>query len=115
MKRLGCVAALLLVLAACSGKNPLTGSGTVVYRVDGTASRADITFSGSGGSTNQQSNVSLPWTTSIAARDGDFLYVSAQNDGSTGCVHAVIVSGTKTLNEGNGCGAFAIATASATY
>lgn len=109
---LGCA---LLALLSCSGKNPLTGSGTVLYRVTGTATRADLTFASSGGGTSQQSNVALPWTTSIAAHDGDFLYISAQNDGQTGCVHVEILSGSKTLNDAQSCGAFVIATASATF
>lgn len=110
-----CVFGLFIAVAACSGKNPLTGSGTVVYRVTGSAARADLTFATEGGGTSQQANAILPWTTNIAAHDGYFLYLSAQNDGQTGCVHVEILSGNKTLNDAQSCGAFVIATASATY
>lgn len=115
MKRLAIATALLVGLAGCSGKNPLTGSGTVVYKVTGTAGKVDITYSGSGGSTLQQSNVSTPWSTNIAAHSGDFLYVSAQNDGETGCVEVQIVSGSSVLKDGQSCGAFVVATVSTTY
>lgn len=114
MKRLAlCI--LFVACSACSGKNPLTGSGTVIYKIDGSALRADLTYSGEAGSTIQQAGVALPAQRSVPAHSGDFLYISAQNDGSTGCVHVSIISGTKTLNEATSCGAFVIATAQATY
>lgn len=108
-------AVLLLALMACSGKNPLTGSGTVTYRVTGTAPRADLTYELSSGSTSQQSNVTLPWSTNRSAKTGDFLYISAQNAGSTGCVTAEILSGDKVLKSTQSCGAFVIASSSTTY
>ena len=114
--RIGIVVTLAFIaLTACSGKNPLTGSGTVIYRIDGSALRADLTYSGEGGSTIQQSDVTLPAQRGIPAHSGDFLYISAQNTGTSGCVHVSILSGTKTLNEATSCGAFVIATANATY
>jgi hypothetical protein len=108
-------ALLALALIGCSGKNPITGSGTVTYRISGSAIRADLTYSGSGESTIQQTDVLLPAERSIAAHSGDFLYISAQNTGSTGCVHVEIRSGNKTLQDAQSCGAFVIATASATF
>lgn len=109
-----CGLAVLGVLG-CSGKNPITGSGTVVYRVTGSGLHADLTYSVPPDATSQLSNVALPWTANFPAHSGDFLYISAQNTGSAGCVHVEIVSGSKTLNDATSCGAFVIATASATY
>ena len=100
--------------ASCSGKNILTGSGTVTYRVNGTAARADLTYEASSG-TSQQANVTLPWSTNRPAKTGDFLYISAQNAGQTGCVNVEIVSGDKVLKSTQSCGAFVIASASTTY
>lgn len=114
MKRLVPVVVLLSMIG-CSGKNPLTGSGTVTYRVTGSATRASLTYESSSGSTSQQSNVALPWSTNRPAKNGDFLYISAQNAGQTGCVNVAIISGDKTLESSQSCGAFVIATASTTY
>lgn len=109
------LAVVLLTLAACSGKNPLTGSGTITYRVNGSATRASLTYEAATGSTSQQANVALPWSTTRSAKSGDFLYISAQNTGQTGCVNVEIISGDKTLQSSQSCGAFVIATASTTY
>lgn len=107
--------ALIVAAAGCSGKNPITGSGTVIYRVTGTAARADLTYENASGGTSQTANATLPWTYNRPSKTGDFLYISAQNAGSTGCVTVEIVSGNNTLEHSTSCGAFVIATASRTY
>jgi ABC-type glycerol-3-phosphate transport system substrate-binding protein len=105
----------LLLAVACSGKNPLTGSGTVTYRVTGSTSRADVTYANSSDGTSQQSNVTVPWSYPRASESGDFLYISAQNAESSGCVQVEIISGDDVLESSQSCGAFVIATASTTY
>ena len=105
---------ILVAVTACDGKNPLTGSGTVIYRVSGSATRADVTYEASSG-VAQQSNVTLPWSTTRASKTGDFLYISAQNRENSGCVSVQIVSGDNVLESNQSCGAFVIATASRTY
>lgn len=111
--RLGVV--LCLLSAGCGGgKNPLTGSGTITYRVSGSATRADVTFEASSG-VAQQSNVTLPWSTNRPAKTGDFLYISAQNRESSGCVMVQILGGGDVLEVNQSCGGFVIATASRTY
>ncbi len=114
--RLLVIALSIATFSGCgSGKNPLTGSGTVVYRVTGTAARADLTYENASGGTSQTANATLPWSYNRPSKTGDFLYISAQNAGSTGCVTVEIVGGGNTLETSTSCGAFVIATASRTY
>jgi hypothetical protein len=101
---------LALALSAC---NSLTGVSNIEYRVSG-AARASITYQNSSGSTSQIADRTLPWSYSLTAQRGDFLYVSAQNSGSTGCVRAEIYKGSVLFESGFSCGAFVIATASGT-
>lgn len=104
----------LLLLMACGGVNG-PSSPLVTYKVDGTAARADMTYQVAGGSTQQSANAALPWQWSFVPNSpSDFLYISAQNAGSTGCVHVAIYQGNSTtpLREAQSCGAFVIATAS---
>ena len=108
------VAALVLAVASvsCKGGNPLTGS-SIEYRVSGTAVRGSITYQNSSGGSSQTSDTVLPWSYSLTASRDDFLYVSVQNSAREGCVRAEIYRGDRVLESGFSCGAFVIATASA--
>lgn len=67
---------------------------SVIYRVDGSASRASLTYNNEQGGT-QQENVTIPWYKTFVMKPGTFLYISAQNQGSAGNVIVVIdVDGT---------------------
>lgn len=89
----------------------------VEYRVSGSTTRSNIiTYSGAGESTQQAAHVTLPWSFSFSgARTGQFLYVSAQNDLATGCIHVTILRNGITFKEAESCGAYVIATASGSY
>lgn len=87
-------------------------SPTVDYIVSGSADRVDITYENGSGNAEQISDVSLPWEYSFDGASGDFLYISAQNQGTNGSVTCEIyVNGT--LEEtSTSSGAYVIATAS---
>jgi len=72
------------------------GNYYVKYSVTGTASTVNITIENESGGTSQYSDVTLPWEYSFKAYAGTgtydylFVYVSAQNQGSSGSVTATI-------------------------
>ncbi len=73
------------------------GNYYVKYSVTGSASTVDITIENESGGTSQFSDVALPWEYSFKGYAGTgtydylFVYVSAQNQGSTGTVTATIL------------------------
>ena len=86
-------------------------SATVTYTVTGSTNAANLTYQNSQGGTVQQ-KVGVPWSFEYTMKDGDFLYISAQNENATGSVTTEIrINGflykTTTSN-----GAYVIATAS---
>lgn len=92
----------------------------VVYDVSGSATSADITYTGSGGSTEQQNGVDVPLVTTNGARGlrvtmapGDFVYLSAQNRGP-GTITCTIRAGATTVDTATSRGEFAIASCSGT-
>jgi hypothetical protein len=106
--------AILAMLSLACGSSPTEPSpqAFVVYNVTGTATRASMTYATSGGGTAQQGDRALPWSFNWMAKRGDFVYVSAQNSGSTGCVTVEIKVRDKVFQTTQSCGAFVIATAS---
>lgn len=103
--------ALLLSLAACS--NPFAPSRpSIEYRVTGTASMVSVTYATAGGGTAQVGTATLPWSTSFKCeKAGDFLYVSAQNRGTTGTVTVTIYKDSASYKTTTSSGSFVIATA----
>jgi hypothetical protein len=92
----------------------------VVYELGGTARSADITYTGTGGSTEQQNGVDVPLTTKTGATGlrvrldrGDFAYLSAQNKG-TGSITCIIRAGATVIDQATSHGEFAIASCSGT-
>ena len=92
----------------------------VVYELSGTARSADITYTGSGGSTEQQTGVDVPLVTTNGVRGlritmapGDFAYLSAQNKGD-GTITCTIRAGATTVDTATSRGEFAIASCSGT-
>jgi|SRR3990172_6512500 len=83
----------------------------VIYKVTGTASRASLTYENAQGGT-EQTVVSIPWQESMIVDSGDFLYLSAQNEGESGSVTCEIwVDGVK-WKESTSRGAYVIASCS---
>lgn len=105
----GVLVALGLVTTGC---NALTGNVDVRYSVTGTATRASITYASSSAGTGQTGDVTLPWSFSWTAKKGDFVYVSAQNAGTSGCVRVEITLDGDVLDSQQSCGEFVIASVS---
>lgn len=84
----------------------------VKYEISGTATTVDITYTNSTGGTSQLSDVSVPWTLTFRRDEGEFVYVSAQNQNDTGSVTATIYRDGSTLQTSTSSGAYVIATAS---
>ena len=84
----------------------------VKYEVTGTASSVDVTYENSDGGTSQSSNVSVPWEYSFTGNPGDFVYISAQNQGSSGTVTTKILTDGDKFKSSTSTGAYVIASAS---
>lgn len=84
----------------------------VIYRIGGTARSVDLTYTNAGGGTEQQNDKSVPWNNSFAAHGGQFLYVSAQNQGENGDVTCEIVLNGVVVKSSKSSGAYAIASCS---
>jgi hypothetical protein len=121
MRRLLLVAPLLSMIATACG----TGSTTFVplptpvvhhtieYRASGRdgATLVDLTIQNSNGGTSQYSRVGLPWTYGpFDVVGGDFVYVSAQNNGDHGCVRVQVYRDAVLWKDSESCGAYVIAT-----
>ena len=78
---------LSLMLFCRAGSQHAGDSYKVTYRVDGTQ-RASLTYTNATGGTEQH-DVKLPWTITFQGRYGEFLYLSAQDNGYNG---AIVVS-----------------------
>lgn len=92
---------------------PEGGSQQVVYTVNG-ESAMNVTY-GANGQTSQQTNPTLPWTTSGPA-EGSFGFYSltAQNGQSGGEISCRIEVGGKVLAENTSSGPYAVVTCSGT-
>src|SRR6056297_1000801 len=109
MKRIITLLFLLSLLTSCD----LFAPPEVEYRVDAGAS-VDITIEGEGGSTEQFTVSSLPWTKRFTAEKGDFVYVSAQVKTTSSWVSVSIKIDGDTLDDAYSQGDYVIATASGT-
>ncbi|HSV78443.1 MAG TPA: hypothetical protein VLK85_04435 [Ramlibacter sp.] len=127
MFRASCfAAALCLGLAACGGGGddsdgapPAPTTATVEYSVStagnlGALVLADVTYSQPGAGTAQQS--SFAFTKTFTAKSGDFLYVSAQNNGlyANSSVTSTIKVNGVVFRTVTSLGRFSIATATGT-
>lgn len=129
--RFGTLAVLAALTTACTVPDTESSSGsvsristssshTVTYKVEGTASSADLTMSTANGGTSQASDKAVPLrnaTTgvegiSFSATRGAFLYISAQNGGESGTITCIIeVDGVEVVRN-TSSGGYTIATCS---
>jgi len=86
----------------------------VEYKITGTASTVDVTLNNSTGGTEQFSNVPLPVTYTYNDFKDWFLYISAQNQGTSGSVTVSIYVNDDLKKSSTSSGAYVIATASDT-
>jgi hypothetical protein len=101
----------LLALICCAGSGLNSGPHQITYRVDGTARSASVTYSNGTGGTEQKT-VSVPWSKSFDTQSGEFLYISAQNNGEYGDVTVSITADGKIIKDATSSGEYVIATAS---
>ena len=94
-------------VGACGGGSSTepTRFSAVEYRVTGTATRASMTYATSGGGTAQQADRTLPWSFDTTMSRGEFVYISAQNSGSSGCVNVEIRVRSQSFRSTQSCGA----------
>ncbi len=86
------------------------------YRIQSNCSAGvDITYSNANGDTTQQSNQGNGWYYSFVPRSGQHLYLSAQNQCSSGYVTVKFVKDGVTLRENTSTGGYVIATVSARW
>jgi hypothetical protein len=62
---------------------------SILYRVEGTASKASITLSNAGGDT-EQLDVSVPWEKSLQMKPGSFVYISAQSNNENRTITCIV-------------------------
>lgn len=96
----------------CCGSGSSTTHYKVTYRVDGQGP-ASLTYANSTGGTEQH-RVTLPWTETFTARPGQFLYLSAQDDGGIGLIVCSITVDGKIVKDATSKGEYTIATVSET-
>lgn len=124
---LGLIATISSINNGSTGGSSSSGSGsytssvrTVVYEVEGTAKSVDITMESTSG-TSQQSNLKVPLSSKSGSRGltvemnrGDFVYISAQNQGSSGSVTCRITVDGAVVSTVTSSGGYTIATCSGT-
>jgi hypothetical protein len=87
----------------------------VEYRVSGSTNKVSITYANSNEGTSQLTT-NTPWSYKFStAKTGQFLYVSAQNQRSSGTVIVEIYRHGTLYKKSESSGAYCIATASGTY
>lgn len=97
-------------LSGCGGGGPTLHD--VTYAISGSTTRADVTLTYFDGSIGQYS-LKVPYTTTpLLFKDGEFIYLSAQNYYSTGTVTVTINVDGKPWKQVTSSGAYAIATVS---
>lgn len=115
MKNHFLIALFMLTLTACGGGDQ-PGSASVSYSISGDGTTAaSLTYANATGGTEQKT-VTLPTTVPTSGTysipPGQFLYISAQNQSSSGSVTVKIMINGNVWKQSTSSGAYAIATAS---
>jgi hypothetical protein len=82
---------------------------SVMYKVYGTTTSASLTYQNAQGGTEQK-DVRLPWQLSLTGRNGQFVYISAQNNMESGSVACEIFLDGVSVKQSSSNGAYKIAT-----
>jgi hypothetical protein len=82
----------------------------VIYKVTGSATSVDITYSTSNGTT-QQKTINLPYEIEYSYFSNDFKYISAQNNSSFGSVRVELFIKNSLISQGFCDGGYCISTA----
>jgi hypothetical protein len=99
---------LFLLLFSCFGRT------VVKYTVTGTASSASITYANKDEGTEQIADTAVPWSYSFDGITGNFVYISAQNQGESGSVTVTIYINGSVYKTATSSGEYVIAYASGT-
>jgi tetratricopeptide (TPR) repeat protein len=86
----------------------------IEYRVTGSTSMVDVTYTNKDGGTSQANGVSIPWSYSFKASSGKFVYISAQNKSESGGITVTIYKDGSVFKSSKSSGAYCIAEASGT-
>lgn len=87
---------------------------TVRYSVEGSARGASLTYENAEGGTEQK-DVSIPWQQSFSMKEGDYVYISAQNMfGDDGSITTRIIVDGKEFKKSSSSGAYKISDVSGT-
>jgi hypothetical protein len=89
-----------------------TKAYNVAYRIGGSARAVNLTYQNASGGTEQQSDMPLPWNIVLTAQAGQFVYISAQNQGRSGNVTCEIVLDGVVVKSSQSSGAYSIASCS---
>lgn len=87
------------------------GLHSITYKIEGTASRGMLTYTTPSG--QEQTTRSLPWRKTFRAEDGEFLSVSAQNEGASGTIICTISVDGSVVKRARSSGAYTIASCDA--
>jgi predicted nucleic acid-binding Zn ribbon protein len=108
---------LCVFLLADTGDRTDNGSGRerqsyyVRYEVTGTTSRASLTYENESENTEQRV-VEVPWEMTFYATEGQFLYVSAQNELAQGSIECKITVNDEVVESASSEGSYVIASCS---
>ncbi len=111
------IAVIAIAVTLSSSNNPIKSTPTysgpeIEYVVTGTAIAVDVTLNNATSGTEQYSNVRLPVTYSYTKFPDHFVYISAQNQGSSGSVTAQIFYKGSLVKTSTSSGAYVIASVS---
>jgi hypothetical protein len=84
-----------------------TAEPEITYTVTGTASTVMVTYVKPGGM--EQGTYRVPWEHTIRVKPGEFVSVSAQNQGESGTVTCAILRNRRSISTSTSDGAYAIA------
>jgi hypothetical protein len=105
---------IVLATLACDDYSTTSNETyTVTYWVKGTADSASLTYNNQSGNTEQKSEVDVPWHLKFEAERGQFLYISAQNNGESGTIKTQIIVDGDVIAESESEGAYVIASCDA--
>ncbi len=105
----------LLTLILFTGCSKESMESNYEYEVSGSAGNYSITCEGAPSGTAQYSNVGSGWTYKWTQTGTRWLYMSAQNNTSSGTVTVKIIREGKVVAQQTSSGAYVIATVDGTY
>jgi hypothetical protein len=91
--------------------HPAHGEGKVTYMLSGSPGDFNITYTGNNADTFQEPHATKSWKKTFEAKDGEFVYFSAQSNTNHSKIKVKILVDGKVFKESEAEGDYAIATA----